>query len=125
MFDEIGKAHYVRFYLRVFLHRRDNLLKLRHQRRQIYAHGVPNSVHVNGEIPVHEPVPHSNDVLPKGSNYYFAEILRLRRGGFTDDFDAFDKGESEHPVGFEVASRSASCKFDRVARGVEHVAKPE
>lgn len=53
------------------------------------------------------------------------KILAYGRGGLTDDFDAFDKRESEHPVGFEVASRSASRKFDRVVRSVEHVAKPE
>ncbi len=81
--------------------------------------------HFNGETPVHEPVPHSNDVCPRDRSIISLKILAYGRGGLTDDFDAFDKGESEHPVGFEVASRSASCKFDRVARRVKHVAKPE
>ncbi len=102
MFDEIGKAQYMRFCSRVFLHRRDNRLKFRNQRWRIDAHGVPNSVHVNGEIPVHEPVPHSNDVCPRDRIIISLDILAYARGGLTDDFDAFDKGESEHLVGFEV-----------------------
>lgn len=125
VFDDAGNAQYVRFCSRVFFHRRDNHLKLHNKGGYFVTHGVPDSVHVNGELPVHEPVPHSNDVYPRDRIIISLKFFAYGRGGLTDDFDAFDKGESEHPVGFEVAPRSASCKFDRVARGVEHVAKPE
>ena len=108
-------------WVRVFFEVLEQGFQCGDERREVLGKRLPDLLGVDGEVCVHQSIPHRHNLPPRDVGRELSSLGAHPRCRLTDDLDSLDQAQRPDVIGFQIGAAARLGRGHRLPGRLQHV----